>query len=287
MIRSFISLCLSSCLWPAMLSAAEIATNTPDSRTGDGVQPLVRAHAHNDYSHDRPLLDALSKGFCSVEADVFVADGFLLVGHSRSELKATRTLRALYLDPLLERVRKNGGRVYPGGPTFMLLVDIKSNGEQAYAVLDDALVGYEDMLTRVTDGIIEERAVSIVVSGDRAWKRIETDPSRFVGVDGRLTDLSSDRPSHLMPLISDNWAKVSQWSGVGPMPDAERVKLRQIVDAAHAAGWRIRFWATPDHPSPERNAVWAELIAAGVDHIGTDDLDGLRSFLLSASTSGP
>ena len=31
---------------------------------------LIHAHAHNDYEHARPLLDALDHGFCGVEADV-------------------------------------------------------------------------------------------------------------------------------------------------------------------------------------------------------------------------
>ena len=33
--------------------------------------PLIHAHAHNDYQHKRPLLDALDHDFCSVEADVY------------------------------------------------------------------------------------------------------------------------------------------------------------------------------------------------------------------------
>ena len=65
------------------------------------------------------------------------------------------------------------------------------------------------------------------------------------------------------------------------MPDAERAKLRRIVREAHKKGRRVRFWATPDRPSPARTAVWSELLAAGVDLVGTDDLDGLKTFLLS------
>src|SRR5512135_1483640 len=45
--------------------------------------PLVHAHAHNDYQHERPLLDALDRGFCSVEADVHLVNGELLVAHAR------------------------------------------------------------------------------------------------------------------------------------------------------------------------------------------------------------
>src|ERR1700722_3090172 len=94
--------------------------------------PLTRAHAHNDYEHKRPLFDALDQGLCSVEADIFLVDGQLLVGHTRRSLKPERTLESLYLVPLKERVDKNGGRVYPGGPEFTLLIDIKTNGAQTY-----------------------------------------------------------------------------------------------------------------------------------------------------------
>ena len=59
------------------------------------VEPLAQAHAHNDYLHARPLFDALDHGFASVEADIFLVDGKLLVGHAKSELKADRTLQAL------------------------------------------------------------------------------------------------------------------------------------------------------------------------------------------------
>src|SRR5437773_8402832 len=80
--------------------------------------PLIHAHAHNDYLHARPLLDALDHGFCSVEADIYLVEGQLLVAHDRDKVKPDRTLQSLYLDPLRERVRKNGGRVYPNGPEF-------------------------------------------------------------------------------------------------------------------------------------------------------------------------
>lgn len=33
------------------------------SAVAAGVQPLERAHAHNDYEHPRPLADALDHGF--------------------------------------------------------------------------------------------------------------------------------------------------------------------------------------------------------------------------------
>ncbi|MFI5706300.1 hypothetical protein [Kribbella sp. NPDC051620] len=52
-----------------------------------------------------------------------------------------------------------------------------------------------------------------------------------------------------------------------------------MVTTAHDAGYRVRFWETPDIPGAAREAVWSELVAAGVDHLNTDDLHGLEDFL--------
>ncbi|AYN42579.1 hypothetical protein D9753_30990 [Streptomyces dangxiongensis] len=37
--------------------------------------------------------------------------------------------------------------------------------------------------------------------------------------------------------------------------------------------------ATPDTAGPARDALWTELLAAGVDHLTTDDPVGLKAFL--------
>ena len=92
-------------------------------------RPLWRAHAHNDYEHPRPLLDALDHRFGSVEADIFLVGDQLLVAHDPADLDPTRTLESLYLDPLAARVRANHGSVYRGyREPLQLLVDIKTEG---------------------------------------------------------------------------------------------------------------------------------------------------------------
>src|SRR5687767_2847829 len=106
--------------------------------------PLVGAHAHNDYEHPRPLLDALDRGFCSVEADVYLIEGRLLVAHDRKDVKPERTLEKLYLEPLRERVRRNGGRVFRNGPAVMLFVDLKSEAATTYATLHGVLERYAE-----------------------------------------------------------------------------------------------------------------------------------------------
>lgn len=130
---------------PACELLAPVASASP---TRTDVTPLPRAHAHNDYEHARPLLDALDHGFTSVEADVWLVDGEL--------------------------------------PT---------------------------------------------------------------------------------------------WRGVGPMPADEHARLHRIVGTAHAHGYGVRFWETPDVAGPARDAVWGELLHADVDQINTDDLPWLQAFL--------
>jgi glycerophosphoryl diester phosphodiesterase family protein len=246
-------------------------------------KPLPQAHAHNDYEHNRPLLDALDHGFCSVEADIWLRDGKLLVAHDALDLKPDRTLESLYLDPLRKRVAANDGRVHKNGPRFWLLIDIKTPAEPTYRALHDTLAKYTDILSTTRDGKHEDRAITVVISGNRPIDYIKQQTVRHAGIDGRLTDLDSDAPAHLLPMISDRWGAHFKWTGDGPMPDDERKKLRDIVAKAHARGRIVRFWATPD--TPESPAVWRELRDAKADLINTDQLEQLQKFLTAAPTA--
>jgi glycerophosphoryl diester phosphodiesterase len=240
-------------------------------------KPLVNAHAHNDYEHARPLLDALDRGFCSVEADVWLVDGQLLVAHDRGKVKPGRTLQALYLDPLRARVAQNGGRAYAGGPSLTLMVDVKSDAKDTWLALRAALRPYESILTRFGRDGMETGAVTVVISGNRARDLMASETNRLAAYDGRLSDLESGAPPQFIPLVSDQWQRLSTWrGGVGkPLPAADERRLRETVSKAHAQGRRIRFWGAPDTP-----AVWSAFRSAGVDLLNADDLDGLQEFLL-------
>ena len=238
--------------------------------------PLPRAHAHNDYEHTRPLIDALEFGFCSVEADVWLVNGQLLVAHDLKDAKAGRTLQALYLDPLRARVQQNDGKVFRGGPPFTLLVDVKSDATNTYVALRDALRPYAAMLTRFSNDRTVTNAVAVIVSGNRARELMASETNRLAAYDGRLADLDSSDSLHLVPLISDNWTQHFKWRArpeEGPLPETERTRLRQLVDRTHQQGRRLRLWGTPD-----RLPMWQELFDAGVDLINSDDLGGLEMF---------
>ncbi len=253
----------------ALVAACTLIAVSPAAPARAHVVPLARAHAHNDYEHPRPLFDALAHGFTSVEADIWLVGGELLVGHDAEDLVPGRTLQSLYLDPLARR------RHWP----VQLLVDIKNTGEATYLELDRVLRRYRGSLTSYHFGRVRPGAVTVVISGDRPRALMAGQKVRYAFYDGRSADLNTGVRASFMPLISDNWNNLFTWQGVGPMPAAERARLRQFVREAHADRQRVRFWATPDQPGPAREAVWRELVAAGVDHINTDDLAGLEAFL--------
>lgn len=246
-----------------------------------GPPVLIRAHAHNDYWHERPLLDALELGFASVEADVYLVNGELLVGHDPSELRADRTLEVLYLAPLRDRAQQQEGKIFDDGTRLTLLVDIKSEGLESYAALDKLLENYSDMMSRVVEGKSEPRAVDVVVSGNRPVEVIAADRKRYAAVDGRIRELSADPPVELVPLVSESWADHFRWDGQEEMSAEERAKLHEMAKQVHEKGRRLRFWSTP-----ETEACWRELVAAEVDLIGTDDLNMLARFLNAMPAGG-
>lgn len=244
-------------------------------------RPLWRAHAHNDYEHPRPLLDALDHRFGSVEADIYLVGDQLLVAHDPEDLDPARTLESLYLDTLAARVKANHGRVYRGHRgSLQLLIDIKTEGASTYLELDRHLRRYKHLFTTYAHGRVFPGPVTAVISGDRGARvPMAAQTVRRAFYDGRLADLGSPAPASFIPLISDNWTLNFTWRGVGAFPDAERQKLRTIMQAAHSRGQKVRFWATPDLAGPARDALWTELLAADVDFINTDDLLGLEAFL--------
>lgn len=94
---------------PWLLGVAHAGPTESDDRSARHAQPLERAHAHNDYEHERPLLDALDQGFTSVEADVWLVEGGLHIGHDAPDMD--RTLANTYLEPLREIAARGDGEM--------------------------------------------------------------------------------------------------------------------------------------------------------------------------------
>ncbi|MDE0818704.1 MAG: phosphatidylinositol-specific phospholipase C/glycerophosphodiester phosphodiesterase family protein [Pirellulaceae bacterium] len=265
-------------VFTALISQSVICTalQPPD------VVPQFRAHAHNDYYHKRPLLDALQHGFTSVEADVILKDGDLMVGHSRFELRENRTLTALYLAPLAKRVSENDGQVYRAAKRFILLIDFKSNGAASLEVLRKQLQPYLHMLTRYENGKIHLGAVTIIISGSRPVAEVAALKTRYVFIDGRFADLQAKTRSDLVPLVSAPWNGTFSWQGYGDISAKELQRLRAIIKAAHEQDKLVRFWAVPHSEN-----LWQVFYNEGIDLINADDLPRLQKFLKTQSDRKP
>src|SRR4051794_406743 len=141
-----------------------------------------RIHAHNDYLHPHPLFDALDAGARSVEADIFLVNGKLLVAHNWMDVREDRSLQSLYLDPLCKRISEHNGSVYGDGETLFLLIDIKSDGEATYRVLKEMLKEYDHLLTHFSTG--KSGAVSVVLTGEQpARTTLQQESDRIVASD--------------------------------------------------------------------------------------------------------
>lgn len=236
---------------------------------------LPNAHAHNDYEHERPLLDALDQGFTSVEADVWLIDGQLYVYHDRPATPdPDRTLENLYLAPLLERVESHQGQVYPGyDQLFYLMVDFKNRGLDTYLTMVPLLEKYESILSKSNEKP-STRPVKFFISGDRPVEQILRQGSPLVSLDGRSKDLGRDIPKEMMPVVSESLRRYTQWSGEGEIPPYDLKILGLFIKLVHDEGKKVRLWANPDHPSG-----WETLIELGVDLINTDKLSEFSEFM--------
>jgi len=236
---------------------------------------FYNAFSHNDYWRPKPLFDAISYRFNCVEADLWLIDGKLYVAHDKSEISEGNIFETMYLKPLVEHIKKNGGKVFEGSDRpFFLMVDCKTSGEEMYPVLKKLMEPYKDLFCSINNGVYKEGAVLFFLSGNRPLETLPKETSRFVFLDGRVKDLNKDISRDIMPVVSNNYGDFFSWKGRGEMPENELLKMREIIDQTHKEGKLLRWWGAP--ASKEFRLF---LINEGVDLIGTDNIEELYDVL--------
>jgi len=242
---------------------------------GCGVKSLViPGHAHNDYENQNPLFEALENKFSSIEVDVYLIDNELIVSHNYPNPNNKNTLESLYLDPMLKVYKVNGNEIFKKqSEPIILLVDLKSDAEKTYSALKQKLEPYSEFLSMYEKGNVTEGTVKVIVSGNRPIDIILEEEISYLFVDGRPEDLGRGFPSERMPLISENFRKISMWNGDGEMDLNEKTRLWFIIEMSHREGKMVRFWRTPDNKK-----VWEFLLEHDMDFVNTDDVVGFASF---------
>lgn len=227
-------------------------------------------HSHNDYKQQIPLLTAYYAEMGAIEADVFLRNGELFVAHEASEIQAGKTLKTLYLDPLVKFYRANGNKPYPNPALkLQLVIDIKEDHQHVLPVLLKEIAAYQE----VFDGAKNPNAIKLVVSGDMPTPDHFADYPLSISFDGRPYLNYNSSELNRVAMVSDELKKYSKWNGKGNPDKEDEVKLKAVIEKAHQWHKPIRFWATQDSPN-----TWIVLERYGVDWINTDVPNKLKEF---------
>ena len=218
-------------------------------------------HSHNDYNRTVPFWEAYSQHCASIEADVFLQDGEILVAHNRKDVTAERSLRKMYIEPIVKTFRENGGRMWKGSDDrLQLVVDLKTG---------ESLPGVIALAEEYPDVFTTENGVKIVITGDEPAPEDFGKWPSWLWFDGDFKDGKLNyTPEQLkrIAMISTDFRKFARnWNGKGRMINSELEAVTKAIETAHEAGKPIRFW-----DAPEGTTAYFTLHKLGVDFFNTD-----------------
>lgn len=259
-----------------------------------------------------PLYSAIEAGCIGVEADVWLFNEELYVGHDMASLTRNRTLKSLYIDPLVEilegqnpiteffngTVSKNG--VFDTEPeqTLALLIDFKSEGHGLWPYVTAALEplrerGYLTYRNESTSRNVEG-PITVVATGNAPFELVTSDaanvhhdiffdaPLDQMGDDPVKTMAENSTASAATDTYNDGnsyYASVKFGKAIGYLPtgkfsNKQMERLRGQIRGAHSRGLKARYWDLPFWPIGLRNYVWEVLVDEGIDLLNVDDLKG-------------
>ncbi|MEP7233370.1 MAG: alkaline phosphatase [Ginsengibacter sp.] len=228
---------------------------------------VANAHAHNDYMHPVPFYTAFNAGFGSIEADIYPVHDVLYVAHNKNDIKQDRTLKSLYIDPLLRELAKNKYR------HLKLLIDVKEDYKSSLQILLKEIEPLKKYLA--TPGKMRN-LVTILISGERPPPSEYKNYPDYIFFDDDLTLKHNPGEWKRVGQVSLSFERYSSWRGKGSLETSDEKLLQHTIDSVHNAGKTVRFWAAPD-----TELSWETQMKLGADLIGTDEIDELADFLNS------
>lgn len=233
-------------------------------------QPPVLIHSHNDYALRVPFYQAYAQGVSSIEADVFLHDAELLVGHEVEDLSPGMTFEGLYVAPLVTLFNRNGGRAWKDSDQpLQLMVELKSETEPTLG----AVVALLGRWPGVFDPATNADAVRVVVTGRIPAPDDFVRYPAWIRFDGAWDTEYTPGQLERIALVSMNFRSLSQWNGKGSILPAECREVERVIGRAHAMGKPVRFWG-----APESMSAYYTFYNMGIDYINTDAPETCAAF---------
>ena len=218
---------------------------------------LANVHSHNDYEQKIPFELAYTNQLGSIEADIHLVNGKILVGHDTKNLLPSRNLENMYISPLLATNTPNR--------KLQLLIDIKT---EAISTLDSLIA-----LLKKYPTLINNKNITITISGNTPADSLFIQYPNFIHFDGRIFKNYTTAQLSKISLISEDYGKFTMWKKTWPMQVAEEEKINAAIEKIHALNKPIRLWGTPDFP-----LAWEKFIAMKIDFINTDKIEEITQF---------
>ena len=253
-----------------------------------GIVPK-NCHSHNDYWRSVPLYEALAAGCISIEADIWVTeDEELLVSHTWRSTKKDRTLKNLYIDPLMNILEKRnvsstfskrrevGVFEADADVSVVLLIDFKNNGRDIWPVLVRQLKHLRERgwLSYFDGERVIKGPLTIVGTGNTPFELIQKMGSdRFIFFDAPLNDASN--PAYTSS--NSYYASARMRKAIGLVWfDLSVTQIDTLKSQIHVTADKhlvSRYWSTPSWPMSLRNKIWNTLMKNHVGMLNIDDLD--------------
>jgi hypothetical protein len=236
----------------------------------------VACHSHNDYWRRVPLYDALRWGCTGVEADVWLFDEELYVGHSTNALTANRTFRSMYIDPLVQLLEhqnptfdtKNGIFPKDSTQTLVLLVDFKNDGRDIFPFVSSHLSALRERgyLTYYDGSSTIPGPITVVATGNAPFDLITANSTyRDIFFDAPLNRMAQDSTQHAarggqgtvgtLPTshfdstnsyyASVDFRKSIGYVWWGRLSSKQLHLIREQIKGAHQRGLKARYWSAP------------------------------------------
>ncbi|WVW87051.1 hypothetical protein I302_109108 [Kwoniella bestiolae CBS 10118] len=296
---------------------------------------VIPANSHNDEMQGSNGLQlALSLGYGYIEIDTYLGPSphpntslslpnstldpslTLLAGHDPKDLKAQRTLKEWYFDPLLDILDGNNRRwngsedgwtgVYERDPNkeVGILIDMKRDGDLIWPYLLDHLQPFisRNYLTyyNTTSSTWNYGPLIIIGTGSTPISKVYHSEFRYIFYDAPL--IHPDEPlvipkSNDGPFVSTEWSREIAPMASSKLPlkyylstlphfiisrkgrDTLRCRLKDYTATARERGIKSRWWGVAGYPRWLKLRMWEVIWETGQEVLNTDDLAESRVWL--------